>query len=166
MKEQSNMERVNRIWNHPVYQESLHKIQELEQERIFCRHDWQHFMDVARLAYIENLEQGLGISKEIIYAAALLHDIGRHLQYLEGVPHHKGGVRLAVPILEECGFRKEESILVLEAIGGHRDTETGSKASLAGLIYRADKASRCCFACKAYKECNWSDEKKNKVILA
>lgn len=34
----SDMDRVNRIWRHPVYQEHYKKIQELESERIFCRH--------------------------------------------------------------------------------------------------------------------------------
>lgn len=164
MNIQENMERVNRIWNHPLYQNSLHKIKELEQERIFCGHDWQHFLDVARLAYIENLEEDLEISKEIIYGAALLHDIGRHLEYLEGIPHHKGGVRTAVPILEDCGFGNEESLQILEAIGEHRDAGIREKKNLAGLIYRADKASRCCFACDAKEECNWNEEKKNMTL--
>ena len=76
-----DMTRVNRIRNHPLYRESLHNIEKLEQERIFCGHNAQHLLDTARLAYIENLERNLGISKEMIYAAALLHDIGRGLQY-------------------------------------------------------------------------------------
>ena len=92
-----DMTRVNRIRNHPLYRESLHNIEKLEQERIFCGHNAQHLLDTARLAYIENLELNLGISKEMIYAAALLHDIGRGLQYTEGIPHHEGGVKLALP---------------------------------------------------------------------
>ena len=40
-----------------------------------------HLLDVARLAWIFNLEANQEISKERIYAAALLHDIGRHIQY-------------------------------------------------------------------------------------
>ena len=47
----SDMDRVNRIWRHPVYQEHYKKIQELESERIFCRHTPEHFLDVARLMY-------------------------------------------------------------------------------------------------------------------
>ena len=76
-----DMTRVNRIWNHSVYQSSLHNIEELERERIFCGHGVRHLLDTARLAYIENLEMGLCISKDMIYAAALLHDIGRGQQY-------------------------------------------------------------------------------------
>ncbi len=48
-----------------------------EEGRRFCHHDMGHFLDVARLAMIFNLQQGLSVSKEMIYAAALLHDIGR-----------------------------------------------------------------------------------------
>ena len=69
------MERIHAICNHPVWKESIKKIQALEQERIFCKHNPQHFLDVARLAWIENLEKNLGIEKELIYAAGLLHDI-------------------------------------------------------------------------------------------
>ena len=72
----SDMDRVNRIWRHPVYQEHYKKIQELESERIFCRHTPEHFLDVARLMYIYALEEHLELPKELIYASALLHDIG------------------------------------------------------------------------------------------
>lgn len=40
----------------------------------------EHFLDVARLMYIYNLEDQAGFSKEMIYAAGLLHDIGRYEQ--------------------------------------------------------------------------------------
>lgn len=159
-----DMTRVNRIWNHSVYQSSLHNIEELERERIFCGHGVRHLLDTARLAYIENLEMGLGISKDMIYAAALLHDIGRGLQYTEGIPHHEGGVKLAAPILKDCGFTDAESEEILEAIGGHRDTSAKGKRNLAGILYRADKGSRCCFSCPAQAQCSWSAEKKNMYL--
>ena len=81
------MDRVNQIWRHPVYQEHYKKIQELESERIFCRHTPEHFLDVARLMYIYALEEHLELSKELIYAAALLHDIGRAQQYPVSYTH-------------------------------------------------------------------------------
>ena len=80
------MERVNKIWRHPVWKQHMEHLAEYEKNRIFCRHGIDHLMDVARIAYIENLEKNCGISKEIIYGAALLHDIGRYLQYTEGIP--------------------------------------------------------------------------------
>ena len=77
----------------------MEQIRVLEQDRIFCRHDTTHFLDVARIAYIENLENGLGLAKEEIYAAALLHDIGRHLQYTRGIPHEQASAMEAEGIL-------------------------------------------------------------------
>ena len=68
---------------------NMEHLAEYEKNRIFCRHGMDHLMDVARIAYIENLEKNCGISKEIIYGAALLHDIGRYLQYTEGIPHER-----------------------------------------------------------------------------
>ena len=93
------MERVNKICGHPVWKWHMERLAEYEKDRIFCRHGIEHLLDVARIAYIENLEKNSGISKEIIYGAALLHDIGRYLQYTEGIPHEKA---------EEFPTRKQE----------------------------------------------------------
>lgn len=161
---EDRMERVNRICKHPLWGESLGEIQKMESDRIFCRHDIIHFMDVARIAYIENLEKGLGISKDWIYAAALLHDIGRHMQYSKGIPHDIASVQLAEEILEDCGFKEDEKEEIKKAIGSHRAEETASADNLAGILYRADKQSRNCLFCSACSECNWSEEKKNLIL--
>ena len=71
------MKEVEAIRNHPLYEKHYNKLKKTEQERIFCRHQMEHLLDVARIAYIYNLEQGLGITKDVIYGAALLHDIGK-----------------------------------------------------------------------------------------
>lgn len=155
------MERVNRILQHHTYKACLRQIYELEAGRDFCGHDMAHLLDVARLAYIFNLEENLQIEKERIYAAALLHDIGRHIQYLEGTPHQESGVPIAEQILKDCGFSKEEREEILEAISRHRDISVKKEPTLAGILYRGDKASRGCFGCRAEKACRWSDEKKN-----
>lgn len=158
------MDRINQICSHPRWKESVEKIRVLEENRIFCRHDTAHFLDVARIAYIENLEKGLGIPKEEIYAAALLHDIGRYLQYTQGVSHEQASAMEAEGILKDCGFSCEEQERILNAILQHRAQETGAASGLAGLIYRADKASRTCLFCAACRECNWSEEKKNLTL--
>ena len=158
------MERINQICRHPRWMESLEKIRVLEQDRIFCRHDAAHFLDVARIAWIENLETGLGLPKEAIYAAALLHDIGRHLQYTQGIPHEQASALAAEGILKDCGFSREEQDAILRAILQHRTPETGADHGLAGLVYRADKASRACLFCAARRECSWSEEKKNLTL--
>ena len=94
----------------------MERLAEYEKDRIFCRHGVEHLLDVARIAYIENLEKNSGLSKEIIYGAALLHDIGRYLQYTEGIPHEKAGADLAGEILKDCGFTGKEQEEILGAI--------------------------------------------------
>ena len=158
------MDRINRIVSHPLWRETVKDIQELEKTRIFCGHNVAHFMDVARLCEIENLRDQLGISREMIYAAALLHDIGRAKQYREGIPHDVAGAALAEEILRDCGFDEAEIREITGAISRHRSRETGEKQDLAGLLYRADKAARLCRFCEAQAECNWSPEKKNLVL--
>lgn len=159
------MPRIDAICAHPVWRESVKRTAALEQDRIFCRHDTAHFLDVARLAYIENLERELGLSREAVYAAALLHDIGRHLQYEQGIPHDQGSRMLAEQILPDCGFSPAEQEEILDAIAGHRTKKTGELDNLAGVIYRADKLSRMCLFCKAEPDCNWEEEKKNRKII-
>ena len=58
----TDMTRVNAIWQHPLYQQNLKDLIHLEADRIFCRHTPEHFLDVARLAYIFALERGLHFS--------------------------------------------------------------------------------------------------------
>ena len=55
------MERVNRILNHPVFLEKLAKNQAAEADRRFCRHGMEHFLDVARIGMILNLQENLQI---------------------------------------------------------------------------------------------------------
>ena len=155
------MERVNGILKDPLYRTCLSKIARIERDRIFCGHDMAHFLDVARLAYIFNLEENLGIEKEEIYTAALLHDVGRFVQYEDGTPHQLAGLPFAKELMERYGYEEEEKARILRAVENHRNRAIREEKSLTGIIYRADKMSRSCFGCKAEKECDWSPEKKN-----
>ena len=123
------MERINRILRNQRFQEHLRKNQAAETDRIFCHHDMGHFLDVARIGMILNLQEGLGIPA--------------------GIPHEEAGARIAPGILAECGYTAEEIREIEEAIALHRDSGTEKRADLAGVLYRADKASRACFACQA-----------------
>ena len=163
------MERVDAIWRHPVYRQQLTRIEELEQDRTFCRHGAPHLLDVARVMWIGVLEEGLAdeLPRDVVYATALLHDIGRAAQYDMEEPHDIAGVRIAREIMgtveDGCAFSPAEQELIVDAIGAHRG---GAKAAttLARLLYRADKLSRPCFACAARPECNWPEEKRNHAI--
>ena len=134
------------------------KLKVYEAKREFCNHTIEHFIDVARIAYIMVLEEGLSASKEVIYAIGLLHDIGRVKQYEEGIHHDIASVEMSKEILRDTNFSKEEIDLILNGIANHRK-ESDNK--LEEIIYKADKLSRQCFNCKAEKECYWSKEKKN-----
>ena len=158
------MERVNRILHHKRFQEYLGKNMVAEEGRRFCHHDMGHFLDVARLAMIFNLQEGLPLQEEMIYAAALLHDIGRWRQYEDGTPHEKASALLAPEILAESGFTEEEAGQILTAILDHRNAAVRQDRTLSGILYRADKMSRSCFCCEAEAECDWKGDKKNLVL--
>ena len=158
------MKRVNAILHHPLYRRCYGRLEELERERIFCCHQMTHLLDVARIAYILNMEQDMGFEKEVIYAAAVLHDIGKYAQYEDGTPHEQSGEKIAAEILdslpEEAAFSEEEKCMILTAIRGRRKLRADSEP-LERLLSTSDKASRTCFACPAESECDWSAEKKN-----
>lgn len=158
------MERVNRILKHPQFVYHVKENQAAEADRRFCCHNMVHFLDVARIGMILKLEEGLEIPKEWIYASALLHDTGRHIQYEKGIPHEISSGEIAPEILAECGFSEEETRVIVDAILNHRNGEIKEEKSLRGLLYRADNASRACFACAAEAECNWKGERKNLSI--
>lgn len=163
MEEWGKTRRIERIMGHPLFREELAELERLEAERIFCRHGLEHLLSVARLASLWNAEEGLGFSKEVIYAAALLHDIGRGAQYRDGTPHEVAGAELAGRILPECGFSREECALIVNAIGSHRSR--GQAEGFAALLYRADKKCRPCYWCPAAAECNWPEEKRNFIVI-
>lgn len=155
------MKRIDKILQNEKYREHIEKIEMAEVHRNFCRHNMGHFLDVARIAMILNLQEDFGLPEEWIYAAALLHDIGRWVQYETGEDHAKVSEKLAPEILTECGFTEEESRSVTKAIGNHRNREIAGDKNLDGLLYRADKLSRPCYACKMEKACDWKQDKKN-----
>lgn len=155
------MDRIDRILKHNLFNVCLNKNKAVEKDRIFCRHDMTHFLDVARIGRIINAEEGLGVEVDLIYAAALLHDIGKHMQYSEGIPHELASAQLAPGILSDCGFDKKETDVIIDAIRGHRDENSADEKNLKGILYRADKLSRACFCCPAEGGCDWKDGKKN-----
>jgi uncharacterized protein len=159
----NGLERVNKILKNPRYQEYLKLNEKYETERKFCRHDLGHFLDVARIAYILVLENKIDVSKEVVYAAALLHDIGRWMQYSEGKAHDESSAVLAEDILDQSGFDDQEKEMILEAVKNHRNVNNGS-VNFSSIFCRSDKLSRNCFNCSASAECNWKDEKKNLTL--
>ncbi len=161
------MNRINWIINHPLYNSSYQRLEVLEKDRIFCRHQMPHLLDVARIAYIQNLEQNLGFKKAVIYAAAVLHDIGKFRQYEEKIPHEIASAEIAEEILssmpENMCFSTQEQNMILLAIRSHRKPVENASA-FEKLLYESDKASRNCFCCPAKEDCNWPQLKMNMEI--
>lgn len=158
------MKRANLILQNQLFRAHLEQNRVAEADRCFCHHDMGHFLDVARIARIICLQEGIEIGEDILYAAALLHDIGRHIQYEDGTPHETASARIAPQILAQCDYSEWESNYIVDAIRAHRDASVETEQNLRGVLYRADKASRACFACAAEKECNWERKKKNLLI--
>lgn len=155
------MKRVNDILNNEIYKNYLHRLDKYEENREFCKHDIDHFLAMARIAYIMVLEEGLNYSKEVIYSIGLLHDIGRVLEYENGISHHEASIEISKEILKDIQFSNEEKESILKAIENHRSEQNDQ---LSNIIYKSDKLSRNCYKCKAIKDCYWSDEKKNFMI--
>lgn len=170
--ENIKMEKLDALLNDEEYKETVKKLETLEQNRKFCRHHMVHFLDVARIAYILSLENKTGLSKELIYAAALIHDIGRVKEYTEGISHAKAGAKIGRRLLLRAGFSESEAELVAKAILGHSGraktaaeaAASGPEQQLAEILYRADKLSRACFGCEARGACYWAEEKKNMTV--
>jgi len=94
------MKRINRIVANPEYKLYLQKNSSAEENRPFCTHQFGHLLSVARLTYMLLLEDGCPfISREMAYAAGLLHDIGRWHEYQTETDHAQYSAELAEAIL-------------------------------------------------------------------
>ena len=153
-------DKVNLIIKNNIFRYNLSKIEESEKNRKYCKHNMQHFLDVARLMYIISLENNFNIPKYIIYTTALLHDIGRGEQYENGIAHNIASVLIAKKILKQCEYGDKEINEILEAIGNHRK-DTENFESLSNLLYKCDKLSRDCVHCEASTGCKWPSDKRN-----
>lgn len=159
------MERINKIINNSKFRELLNKLNNLEKDRIYCRHNMEHFLDVARIGALLNEDENLGYNRELIYSAALLHDLGRVTEYEAGTPHDEASVDIAKRILAACDFDDEEIVIVTEAIASHRRYKMeDTDRTFGALLYRADKLSRNCMLCDA-PGCKIPMDKRNISLL-
>lgn len=162
------MTKIDRILHDEAYRAAAEKVRRLEADRIFCRHGLEHSLDVARIGWILALEENINVPKELIYGAALIHDIGRGEEYETGESHDTASVRLGRPVLERAGFSEKDIKTICEAILSHRQSKkenANSFSALEELLYRADKLSRPCFMCRAAKLCYWDRTKKNETLF-
>ena len=162
------MDRLDKILEDELYREYIDRTGKWEKDRIFCRHTFQHFVDVARIAYILMLESedierfmvendlNLRLAREIIYTAAFLHDIGRWQEYETGEDHAKASSRLAEEFLNKAGFSLKEIGIITKGIKEHRRLPE-EKSLLGKYLNLADLFSRQCRRCEAAGECYKAD---------
>ena len=166
--EGGQMERIRRIYEHPLFRKQLSLTEEAERDRRFCGHSLDHLLDTARICMILSLEGYIAgrdpyPERDVVYAAGLLHDIGRYAEYSEGKDHGEAGAGIAERILSECGYSGEEIACITDAIRDHRG-KAGHGDGLSGHLREADRLSRRCFECEAREDCYWDEERKNKGI--
>ncbi|MCR4956461.1 MAG: HD domain-containing protein [Lachnospiraceae bacterium] len=160
-----SMEYVNRLISNETYMKTMGEIHEMEKSRIYCHHGFNHLLDVARIAYIINLEKGFGYDKEFLYLCGLLHDIGRAKEYITGVSHKQCGVTLAKELLAQIDYPKEKQELILEKVAQHGHAPMPKEGiTRDNFFWFADKRARNCFACKAAGTCNWPMEKRTMEV--
>lgn len=148
------MERVRKLMADPEYQRYLDQNAHHETDRTYCRHDFSHLLDVARITWILCLERGLDVSQHVAYAAALLHDIGRFFEYRHPEHDHAAvSASLAEPLLLKYGFFANEIEMIQHAILSHRLPPEKALNPLGAILAEADDLSRRCFDCKAQEGC-------------
>lgn len=146
--------RVNKILEHPLFKEYTSKNALAEEQRVFCRHGFDHGLAVARIAYIFLLEEGrTTLPKEVVYASAVLHDLGRWLEYEKGEDHALLGAELGKPILIECGFDSKEVDIISQGIREHRLNPEGDLSLLGKALAYADDWARDCRSCASKATC-------------
>lgn len=159
------MKRVELLMNDVLYNQYLQRNMEEEKEPKYCQHDIRHHIDVARITYILVLEHndlnyfvqehgltGRLAAKEVIYAAGLLHDIGKWQEYKAGVDHASFGAKLAREILPRAFFNSKEVELIARAVYEHRNISS-TMSFLGERLHRADNLSRICGNCEYNAQC-------------
>ncbi len=154
------MKRLDRIIHHPVFQQELERLEFYEKDRIYCRHNLEHLLAVARTAQILNLERQANIPQDVLYAASLLHDIGRACQYATGQPDRQPGVMLAEKTPKDAAFTPAQPNELLDC-GQHHHGRPWGGTDLVSILSEADTRSRPCFSCLAAESCKWSMERRN-----
>ena len=159
------MKRVEMLLKDALYNDYMQRNSDEETGIKYCQHGLHHHIDVARIAYILVLEQndlnyfikesglsGKLAAKEVIYAAGLMHDIGKWKECQEGVDHAAFGARIARDILPRAFFSAGETDLICRAIYEHRNISR-DMSFLGERIHRADNLSRVCSQYEIRESC-------------
>ncbi|HBV99304.1 MAG TPA: phosphohydrolase [Desulfotomaculum sp.] len=157
--------RIGAVRKDPFYLDCLLLNGERERDRLFCRHDYRHMVLVSQISWriikqtdgLESLIKTEGLSGkmsalEVVYAAGLLHDMGRWRQYDTGEDHALAGSAMAGSVLKRAGFSEREAMVVIRAIREHRKALPG-QSYLGRVLCLADDLSRPCRSCNVRLDC-------------
>ncbi|NLB51409.1 MAG: HD domain-containing protein [Syntrophomonadaceae bacterium] len=170
------MKRIQSLMNEPLYTEYVERNSRSEKERL-CPHNMSHHFDVARITYILILENNdldyfikesklssRMAAKEVIYAAGLLHDIGKWAEYREGIDHSSYSAKLARGLLPRALFNYEEIEIISRAIDEH-ENQNDEMSFLGEKLYRAENLSRICSQCQHNTQCGKINSKEANADL-
>ncbi|WP_054695075.1 HD domain-containing protein [Syntrophomonas palmitatica] len=158
------MKRIDLLINDTMYKDYIQRNMD-EEINAYCQHDFRHHLDVARITYILVLENndlnyfikesglsGKLAAKEVIYAAGLLHDIGKWKEFQTGTDHASYGSRLAREVLPRALFNEQEIEIICQGIFEHRNISM-DMSFLGERLHRADNLSHLCLECPAQNVC-------------
>jgi len=99
---------------------------------------WPHVQRVLRLCLKLAEFEGGDVDLEVLKAAALLHDIAKHIQRSNpGIDHGAAGAEMAEAFLRKCGFPKTKIDAVCHAIRAHTHVEEPASIE-AKILHDAD----------------------------
>lgn len=157
--------RWSKILSSELFRSCMVVIANAEKTRRFCRHGLEHSLDTARVMYIICLEQQFPFPMDTVYAAGLLHDIGRAVQYRCGTAHEIAGIDLIERILTECSYTRSEIEEISDAIVRHNESKQSSEVhTLGDLLRLADHKVRPCMLCMERHACYWLESEKNQWL--
>lgn len=111
-------------------------IAELKRIKLSPSHNLDHGRRVARIAL--RFQKMHGGSRDVLVAASFLHDLARNDPTLHGREQRKTSAKKAVPVLERCGYKKEEIEKITQAIIEHDQPQIHSELLEARILKDAD----------------------------
>ena len=164
---------VDEIISDSRYLHELDIIKEIEKDRIFCKHDYNHCKEVSEILTILSKRRGLDNFEELSVLMSYFHDIGRAFRYDDS--HDKCSSDFVRLLLEEYEYQEEDVELICYAINNHSGRMSENKIydyidnnlvedsigdTWAMLLRIADQLSRNCYSCKAREMCKWHEGEK------
>jgi dTMP kinase len=109
---------------------------QLKKEKLSPTHDLSHLSGTAKNCLF--LAKIYGGDKEILVAAALVHDLGRKKPTLHGDASIRESIRFAKPLLKKAGFEKRQIEKICQIITEHGKPEHSPQVLEAKILKDAD----------------------------